>query len=68
MRPAWEGSALKILLTRPREQSEALAATLAAEGWEPVIHPLMEFAGSTARFMRLARRPPRRRGRRDSPR
>jgi uroporphyrinogen-III synthase len=43
-RPDWEGSALKILLTRPREQSEALAATLAAEGWAPVIQPMMEFA------------------------
>jgi len=37
------GLRLNILLTRPREQAEALAKTLAAEGWSPVVHPLLTY-------------------------
>ncbi len=39
---------MNILLTRPRAQAEALATILAADGWTPVIHPMLDFAPTGA--------------------
>jgi uroporphyrinogen-III synthase len=38
----------RILLTRPRPESEKLAAALASEGWTPLIWPLFEIAPTGA--------------------
>lgn len=41
-----EGGSPTVLLTRPREQSQALAKALAAEGWRCLIWPLLEIDDS----------------------
>lgn len=41
-------SAPRILLTRPETESRALAGSLAAEGWAPVVWPLLRIVGVEA--------------------
>jgi uroporphyrinogen-III synthase len=46
-----------ILLTRPRRESEKLAAALEAEGWAPLLWPLFDMPRPAPRPIAPARRP-----------